>query len=584
MIRSLVIIRRALPLLVALTFAGCADEAAPVIRDVNVRQTDNQSTPLAAIVTLLTHEPARIRLDISDGTNGWSLEAEPDYDRSHEIPVFGLRPGREHSFTVYAVDKSANSSVAGPFMLAPIPLPELFPDIRVTVSNSFAMEPGLTLFNLMHWYEDRRDAEYGSLVIVNQLGEVVWFHDAGFPLLDARQLENGNILYMNSKYGMLVEVDMLGNAVSRWHSTGVPKDVPEDSIPVETETFHHEVSVMPNGNFLTLGAELRDFDEYPSSEQDPDAPSQPATVVGDVILEFTPAGDIVHSWSFLDILDPHRFGYQSLDPGFWKPVFGEDHAGALRDWMHANAIIYDDRDHSVIVSSRTQDAVVKVDLDTGELQWILGVPDGWHEPWSDHLLAPVQFVGMGRYADKKDMEWPYHQHAPMITPRGTLLLYDNGNFRSRPFNVSQKPEDSYSRAVEYSINEITMEVSEVWSHGGPGEGAIYSSFISDADWLPRTENVLVTHGGILTAQDGRRADGVGLDVRRSARIMEIKRVNTIVPFQTQGFVPNETVFEMTIDTNTATGGWHVYRAERISSTLHHEGWGNVVTFTADENP
>jgi hypothetical protein len=228
--------------------------------------------------------------------------------------------------------------------------------------------------------------------------------------------------------------------------------------------------------------------------------------------------------------------------------------------------------------------VVKVDLDTGELQWILGVPDGWQEPWSDRLLAPVQFVGMGRYADKKDMEWPYHQHAPMITPRGTLLLYDNGNFRSRPFDVSQKPEDSYSRAVEYSINEITMEVSEVWSHGGPGEDAIYSSFISDADWLPRTENVLVTHGGILTAQDGRRADGVGLDVRRSARIMEIKRVNTIVPFQTQGFVPNETVFDLTIDADTATGGWHVYRAERISSTLHHEGWGNVATSTADENP
>ena len=156
--------------------------------------------------------------------------------------------------------------------------------------------------------------------------------------------------------------------------------------------------------------------------------------------------------------------------------------------------------------------------------------------------------------------------------------------RSRPFDVSQKPEDSYSRAVEYSINEITMEVSETWSHGGPGEDAIYSSFISDADWLPRTENVLVTHGGILTAQDGKRADGVGLDVRRSAQIMEIKRVNTIVPFQTQGFVPNETVFEMTIDTDTATGGWHVYRAERISSTLHHEGWGTVATPTADENP
>ena len=33
-----------------------------------------------------------------------------------------------------------------------------------------------------------------------------------------------------------------------------------------------------------------------------------------------------------------------------------------------------------------------------------------------------------------------------------------------------KPLESFSRAVEYSIDEENMEVSEVWSYvGGPGD-------------------------------------------------------------------------------------------------------------------
>ena len=49
--------------------------------------------------------------------------------------------------------------------------------------------------------------------------------------------------------------------------------------------------------------------------------------------------------------------------------------------------------------------------------------------------------------------WNYAQHAPQITPQGTLLLYDNGNYRASPFDSLVLDSANYSRAVEYRINE-----------------------------------------------------------------------------------------------------------------------------------
>src|SRR5262249_50719991 len=93
-------------------------------------------------------------------------------------------------------------------------------------------------------------------------------------------------------------------------------------------------------------------------------------------------------------------------------------------------------------------------------------------------------------------QWNYGQHAPMITPQGTLLLFDNGNFRASPFDSSIPDANNYSRAVEYSIDENTMEVAQVWEYGSNIEEPIYSGSRGDADWLPNTANVLVTFADV----------------------------------------------------------------------------------------
>ncbi len=40
---------------------------------------------------------------------------------------------------------------------------------------------------------------------------------------------------------------------------------------------------------------------------------------------------------------------------------------------------------------------------------------------------------------------------------------------------------SYTRAVEYSVNEETMEVSQVWAYG-PDDEAFFARYRGDVDW------------------------------------------------------------------------------------------------------
>ena len=48
---------------------------------------------------------------------------------------------------------------------------------------------------------------------------------------------------------------------------------------------------------------------------------------------------------------------------------------------------------------------------------------------------------------------------------GTILCFDNGTYRARPFAEKQPSAESYSRAVEYEVDEAAMTVKQVWDYG-----------------------------------------------------------------------------------------------------------------------
>ena len=509
----------------------------------SVRENPNEAAPLVALLEFETEVPASVAVELDDGERRWTWRPDQPPETEHRLALLGLRPDKTHEIRVH-VESSDGwfADECEPLTFVTPPLPDDFPPLETTVSRPERMEPGVTLLGINRWVDDQRDYQYGYIVMLDAAGEVVWYFNSRRGTADLRELRNGNLLVSDTNYRAAYEVDLLGNVIREWQVSGGP-DLPQPgTISIEADTLHHEMVELPSGNFLTLSTELRELDEFPGSETRPDIDPLPASVVGDLILEFEPEGQIVRRQKLLDVLDPQRIGYGSLTD-FWNKTYAHVLGGAVsEDWSHANAIHYDPRDDSMLISVRHQDCLVKMDRESGRIHWILGDHRNWREPWSDYLLAP-----------KGDLQWPYHQHGPQLTPEGTILLYDNGNYRALPYDPPVLAPDNYSRVVEYRVDEEAKTVEQVWEYRG--EHRFYSPFYGEADWLPRTGNVLITDGGRIELADGTPSDRIPSD-HQWARILEITRSE-----------PEETVFEVVLDSGLGSNlGWSVYRSERLPDT------------------
>jgi arylsulfate sulfotransferase len=138
---------------------------------------------------------------------------------------------------------------------------------------------------------------------------------------------------------------------------------------------------------------------------------------------------------------------------------------------------------------------VKIDRKSGGLRWILGTHANWRSPWLGKLLK-----GDGAVA------WQFHQHDCSITPSGTILCFDNGNHRAAPFAQPMRAAQSYSRAVEFAVDEDKRTVRQVWSYGERPAERLYAGFQGGAMRLPATGNTFISYGGICSI-DGRPASG-----------------------------------------------------------------------------
>jgi hypothetical protein len=70
--------------------------------------------------------------------------------------------------------------------------------------------------------------------------------------------------------------------------------------------MHHELSALPNVNLLTISAERRIYEGFPAEGLCGEVDGIDGTyeLISDVIVEFTPEGDIVAECPLADYLDP----------------------------------------------------------------------------------------------------------------------------------------------------------------------------------------------------------------------------------------------------------------------------------------
>jgi arylsulfate sulfotransferase len=491
--------------------------------------TPATNAPLSGVLAVKTDIDSRVSVLVNDGTETWRHNFF-DYSTNHSEVILGFKPGRTNQIQVILYDKFRNSATnQQPLTFVTVPLPTNFPHSTVLKSEPGKMEPGYTLFIIQYYFGHNT-----YVTVMNNSGEVVWYSPT--PASgddDVRQLANGDLfLEEPPPANDFIEINMLGQRVRTWR--------PPVGFPVNV----HEGVKTDHGTILYISDASRVASNFPTSDTVPNAPLTNAIVDDTFAVEVSDAGIIttlLNTWSPMSLLDPTRVTYLS----YGRPTtYGVDNE-------HANAVLEDTNDNSVIISLRNQNAVFSVSRSTGQLNWILGPHENWGTNWQPYLLKPIG----------TPFTWNYAQHAPEVTPRRTLLLYDDGNDRASPFDTLVADKDNYSRGVEYNINETNMEVSQVWdSSAATNEDRLFTPILGDADSLPKTGNILVTYGFVSYIN--------GVSPSPYAPAASMVRIKEY----THDAIP-QVVFDLSFfdydNTNSSYAGYVCYRSDRIPDLYAH---------------
>jgi hypothetical protein len=135
------------------------------------------------------------------------------------------------------------------------------------------------------------------------------------------------------------------------------------------------------------------------------------------------------------------------------------------DYVHGNAIEIDN-DSNILISSRHLDEITKVNSETGDIIWRMGGKNNQFTFLNDTLKFS-------------------HQHCVRRLPNGHIILFDNGNYHPTPF----------SRAVEYSVDEIAKTVELKWQYRHSPD--IYASAMGSVQRLSNG-NTLIGWGSAST--------------------------------------------------------------------------------------
>ena len=438
------------------------------------------NSPLTALVIFETEESLSPTVTIEGSDELTTYTHEFSKTKTHYLPIYGLYPDKENKVIIECGNDKQEITIKTE------PLPEDF----ILPTSVEKEEDKLT--NDLYFFTPSSN---GYTCAYDTNGDVRWYL-TNTATWEINRLENGHLLVstervVNQPYYLtgLYEMDMLGKIYVEYSLPG---------------GYHHDYFEMPNGNILVAS------DDFTSGKG----------TVEDYIVELDRnSGDIVKTYDLKDILNMED---------------GKSENWVEYDWFHNNSVWYDEKTNSITLSGRHQDAVINIDYDSGELNWIIGDPTNWSEEYQKYFFSPIG----------DDFEWQWSQHAAMITPEGYVFIFDNGNNKSKIEEEYVPAEDSYSRGVMYKIDTDKMTIEQIWEYGKERGSEFYSPYISDVDYLE--ENHYIVHSGGIVYVDGKNSN-------QPAGISGADRLVS----DTVEILDDEVIFEIKLPSNN-------YRVEKMS--------------------
>ena len=446
----------------------------------NIIVNPYEISPLTALVIFETDEEVSPTITVVGKDEHSTFTHTFDANTVHYLPIYGLYADTSNEVVISYGDVEKRLEIKT----------EALPDDFIMPTSVEAQKSMLD--NELYFFTPSSSG-YTCAYDVN--GDVRWYLTIN-ALWEINRLSNGHLMVsterlVNSPYYMsgLYEMDLLGKIYTEISLEG---------------GYHHDYFELPSGNLLVASNDFNNDDG----------------TVEDYIVEVNRnTGDIVKTWDLKDILNMED---------------GKSENWTEYDWFHNNSVWYDEATNSITLSGRHQDAVINIDYDTGELNWIIGDPTNWSEEYQKYFFTPVG----------DDFEWQWSQHAAMITPEGYVFILDNGNNKSKIESEYVPAEDSYTRGVMYKIDTDAMTIEQIWEYGKTRGSEFYSPYISDVDYIEQ-DHYIVHSGGI-----------VYVDGKNSNEPAGLGGADALVS-DTVELLDDEVIFELVLPTNN-------YRVEKMS--------------------
>jgi hypothetical protein len=301
-------------------------------------------------------------------------------------------------------------------------IPADFPRINITVNDN----PDTGLIFINNW-----GGVYYMMILDNQ-GDPVWYQKVPDRRRDFKLQKNGRLtMFVSQGYGG-------GNHIALDSTYAV---VDTFFHPAGYTIDQHELQVLPDGHYFIIVADRQTVD----MSQLVEGGNPRASVLGNHVAEMDADDNCIflwRSWDHFNITD----------------AIHENLTASSIEYVHMNAIEID-HDGQILISSRFQDEISKIDRETGDFIWRLGGVNNQFEWLNDEYRLA-------------------YQHDIRVLPNGHYTVFDNGNRRSPVF----------SRALELAVDTLNMTVEKVWEYRENPD--IYAKYMGNTQRLPNGNTLI----------------------------------------------------------------------------------------------
>jgi arylsulfate sulfotransferase len=354
-------------------------------------------------------------LDASYGLTTWT-QPNPTLGSAVSLYVAGMKQSTPYHMrgVIAFADGSSFNDADQTFTTGAVPV-NLLPTLTTTTTAGLTPQPGIELLDLVTINAPPKGPES---VVTDLAGNVLWVYQptlTGAPGPNPiKLLPNGHFLIgfsgqPDGANSVLQEVDLGSNVI--WQMTTAQLNTALAAATcaeckVTVLGIHHDLLPLSNGHVIVLASLTKTLTDG-------------TTPTGDIVIDLGDMENVggnnpnhtpqpVWAWNEFNHLDTSRRPY--LYP----------------DWTHTNAIIYSKDDGNLIISSRHQNWLVKIDYNNGagagDILWHLGYQ-------GDFALLNADGT-----PDTSDTDWFFAQHGPSFVSANTtgkfsLVLFDNGDDR-----------------------------------------------------------------------------------------------------------------------------------------------------------